>query len=93
MLLTYVEDLHRWVCVYGSVVHREDVRARQGEHGVHAVRLGDGYGMRPGVCFNRSGLSRSCMGVGLCCLVVLRHGDRLLPRPRGSPRWYAEGGR
>ena len=52
LLVAYVEQPHRpalFLRLHRAVVHREDVGAGQREHGLHAVRLGDGDGELPGV--------------------------------------------
>ena len=47
LLVAHVEDPH--ALVHGAVVEREDVPARQGEHGLDTVGLGDGDGDVTGV--------------------------------------------
>ena len=42
LLVAYVEQAHRRLGLDRSVVHREHVRPREGEHGLHAVGPGDG---------------------------------------------------
>ena len=44
LLVAHVEQPHRRVGLDRAVVHREDVRAGQREHGLDAVRPGDGDG-------------------------------------------------
>ena len=41
LFVSYVEQAHRRLGLDRSVVHREDVCPREGEHGLHAVRPGD----------------------------------------------------
>ena len=53
LLVADVEDPHRRVGLDRAVVHREDVGAGQREHGLHAVRPGDGHGQLAGVAARR----------------------------------------
>ncbi len=81
LLVAHVEQPHRRVGLDRAVVHREDVRTGQREHGLDPVRAGDGDGELAGVPLDLGGLGRGEVGIA--------HGQRL-PTGRGARREGAQ---
>ena len=62
LLVAYVEQPHRRLGLHRAVVHREDVGAREREHGLHAVGARDGDGQLAGVALELSAHARRLLG-------------------------------
>ncbi len=76
LLVADVEEPHRRVGLDRAVVHREDVRTGEREHGVHPVGGGDRDRMGPAVGLDRTVGGRRGVGGGLVGTGSARYGGR-----------------